>query len=97
VPTGNGQATEGRHARPAPPQPPTTDTESVPAALRGKGLGGGGQPSGMTLSGPGEDGEVESHAEGGARPAGGGAGGTRRDRRAAQRDAAKKGKKGPRR
>ncbi|MEV4055642.1 preprotein translocase subunit SecA [Amycolatopsis sp. NPDC049688] len=97
VPSGNGQATEGRHARPAPPQPPTTDTESVPAALRGKGLGGGAQPSGMTLSGPGEDGEVESHAEGGARPAAGGAGGTRRDRRAAQRDAAKKGKKGPRR
>lgn len=99
VPAGNGQPTEGRHARPAPPQPPTTDTESVPAALRGKGLGGSGQPSGMTLSGPGEDGEVESHAdEGGARPAaGGGAGGTRRDRRAAQRDAAKKGKKGPRR
>ncbi|MFB9682966.1 preprotein translocase subunit SecA [Amycolatopsis plumensis] len=100
VPTGNGQAaapSEGRHARPAPPQPPTTDTESVPAALRGKGLGGGGQPSGMMLSGPGEDGEVESHVEGGAQAAGGGAGGTRRDRRAAQRDAQKKGKKGPRR
>ncbi|WIX85348.1 preprotein translocase subunit SecA [Amycolatopsis sp. DG1A-15b] len=95
VPTGNGQAAEGRHARPAPPQPPTTDTESVPAALRGKGLGGGGQQSGMTLSGPGEDGEVESHADGEAQAAGGG--GTRRDRRAAQRDAAKKGKKGPRR
>ncbi|MFF1612653.1 preprotein translocase subunit SecA [Amycolatopsis sp. NPDC058278] len=97
VPTGNGQAAEGRHARPAPPQPPTTDTESVPAALRGKGLGGGGQQSGMTLSGPGEDGEVESHADGEAQAAGGGGGGTRRDRRAAQRDAAKKGKKGPRR
>ncbi|MGW4058403.1 preprotein translocase subunit SecA [Amycolatopsis sp. NPDC004747] len=97
VPTGNGQATEGRHARPAPPQPPTTDTESVPAALRGKGLGGGGQQPGMMLSGPGEDGEVESHVEGGPQAAGGGAGGTRRDRRAAQRDAAKKGKKGPRR
>ncbi|ADJ49692.1 preprotein translocase SecA subunit [Amycolatopsis mediterranei S699] len=100
VPTGNGQtaaSSEGRHARPAPPQPPTTDTESVPAALRGKGLGGGGQQPGMTLSGPGEDGEVESHAEGAAQAASGGAGGTRRDRRAAQRDAAKKGKKGPRR
>ncbi|MEU0529843.1 preprotein translocase subunit SecA [Amycolatopsis tolypomycina] len=97
VPVGNGQATEGRHARPAPPQPPTTDTESVPAALRGKGLGGGAPQSGMMLSGPGEDGEVESHAEGGPQAAGGGAGGTRRDRRAAQRDAAKKGKKGPRR
>ncbi|MFJ1760664.1 preprotein translocase subunit SecA [Amycolatopsis sp. NPDC088138] len=97
VGSGNGQAVpEGRHARPAPPQPPTTDTESVPAALRGKGLGGNNQQSGLTLSGPGEDGEVEAHAE----EAGGGAGGsgaTRRDRRAAQRDAAKKGKKGPRR
>ncbi|MEV6640191.1 preprotein translocase subunit SecA [Amycolatopsis sp. NPDC051371] len=97
VASGNGQASEGRHARPAPPQPPTTDTESVPAALRGKGLGGGGQQSGVTLSGPGEDGEVESHADGEAQAAGGGGGGTRRDRRAAQRDAQKKGKKGPRR
>src|SRR3954453_4321435 len=97
VASGNGQTgapSEGRHARPAPPQPPTTDTESVPAALRGKGLGGGGQPSGVTLSGPGEDGEVESHADGGAQTAGGGGGATRRDRRAAQRDAQKKGKKG---
>ncbi|GAB3133579.1 preprotein translocase subunit SecA [Amycolatopsis stemonae] len=93
---GNGQASEGRHARPAPPQPPTTDAESVPAALRGKGLGGGGQQSGMTLSGPGEDGEVESHSDGADQSAGG-AGGTRRERRAAQRDASKKGKKGPRR
>ncbi len=93
---GNGQAAaDGRHARPAPPQPPTTDTESVPAALRGKGLGGSGQRPGMTLSGPGEDGEVESHADG-ADEAGGGSG-TRRERRAAQRDAQKKGKKGPRR
>ncbi|MFG1646055.1 preprotein translocase subunit SecA [Amycolatopsis sp. NPDC049252] len=97
VGTGNGQAApEGRHARPAPPQPPTTDTESVPAALRGKGLGGNGQQSGLTLSGPGEDGEVEAHAEE-AGGAAGGSGATRRDRRAAQRDAAKKGKKGPRR
>ncbi|KDN23382.1 preprotein translocase subunit SecA [Amycolatopsis rifamycinica] len=100
VQAGNGQAAapaEGRHARPAPPQPPTTDPESVPAALRGKGLGGSGSQPGMMLSGPGEDGEVESHTEGGAQAAGGGGGGTRRDRRAAQRDAAKKGKKGPRR
>jgi len=97
VGSGNGQAVpEGRHARPAPPQPPTTDTDSVPAALRGKGLGGNSQQSGLTLSGPGEDGEVEAHAEG-AGDAAGGSGATRRDRRAAQRDAAKKGKKGPRR
>jgi preprotein translocase subunit SecA len=96
VASGNGQAAEGRHARPAPPQPPTTDTESVPSALRGKGLGGGGQ-QGVTLSGPGEDGEVESHAEGAAEASGGGSAASRRERRAAQRDAAKKGKKGPRR
>ncbi|WP_410620657.1 preprotein translocase subunit SecA [Amycolatopsis sp. cmx-8-4] len=97
VGNGNGQAVpEGRHARPAPPQPPTTDTDSVPAALRGKGLGGNSQQSGLTLSGPGEDGEVEAHAEE-AGDSAGGSGATRRDRRAAQRDAAKKGKKGPRR
>ncbi|MEV7092171.1 preprotein translocase subunit SecA [Amycolatopsis sp. NPDC051045] len=98
VVSGNGQAAaEGRHARPAPPQPPTTDTESVPAALRGKGLGGSGQPAGMTLSGPGEDGEVESHADSAEQASGGGSAASRRERRAAQRDAAKKGKKGPRR
>ena len=92
---GNGQPADGRHARPAPPQPPTTDTESVPSALRGKGLGGGGgQRPGVTLSGPGEDGEVESHADGGDEAGGSG---TRRERRAAQRDAQKRGKKGPRR
>ncbi|MFD9895342.1 preprotein translocase subunit SecA [Amycolatopsis sp. NPDC059027] len=97
---GNGQAPEGegegRHARPAPPQP-TTDTESVPSALRGKGLGGGGAQSGLTMSGPGEDGNVESHSDGPAEAAGGAGGGTRRERRAAQRAEAKKGKKGPRR
>ncbi|OXM67979.1 preprotein translocase subunit SecA [Amycolatopsis vastitatis] len=97
VSSGNGQAAEGRHARPAPPQPPATDTESVPAALRGKGLGGGAPQSGMMLSGPGEDGEVESHSEDGAQASGGGGAASRRERRAAQRDAAKKGKKGPRR
>ncbi|GAA4546165.1 preprotein translocase subunit SecA [Amycolatopsis samaneae] len=98
---GNGQApeNEGRHARPAPPQPPTTDTDSVPSALRGKGLGGGGGQTGLTMSGPSEDGSVESHSDSAAdEAAGGGAGGgTRRERRAAQRAEAKKGKKGPRR
>ena len=97
VSSGNGRASEGRHARPAPPQPPTTDTESVPAALRGKGLGGTAPQSGMMLSGPGEDGEVESHSDGEAQASGGGGSASRRERRAAQRDAAKKGKKGPRR
>ncbi len=95
VSSGNGQAAngDGRHARPAPPQAPATDTESVPNALRGKGLGGGSQ-SGLTLSGPSEDGGVESHSDG---DDGGDQSGTRRERRAAQRASQKKGKKGPRR
>jgi preprotein translocase subunit SecA len=96
VAAGNGQANgDGRHARPAPPQGPATDSESVPSALRGKGLGGGSQ-SGLTLSGPSEDGGVESHSDGGAGDSGDQSG-TRRERRAAQRAAQKKGKKGPRR
>ncbi|MFD6070829.1 preprotein translocase subunit SecA, partial [Amycolatopsis lurida] len=97
VGAGNGQAAngDGRHARPTPPQAPATDTESVPSALRGKGLGGGSQ-SGLTMSGPSEDGGVESHSDS-AGSAGGDQGGTRRERRAAQRASQKKGKKGPRR
>jgi preprotein translocase subunit SecA len=89
---GNGQATEGRHSRPAPPQQPTTDTKAVPSALRGKGLGGGSQ-AGLTFSGPAEDGNAESHADAESDDTAG----TRRERRAAQRAQAKKGKKGPRR
>ncbi|WP_410653568.1 preprotein translocase subunit SecA [Amycolatopsis sp. cmx-4-54] len=97
VGSGNGQAAngDGRHARPTPPQAPATDTESVPSALRGKGLGGGSQ-SGLTMSGPSEDGGVESHSDS-AGSAGGDQSGTRRERRAAQRASQKKGKKGPRR
>ncbi|MET7989922.1 preprotein translocase subunit SecA [Amycolatopsis sp. NPDC005232] len=85
----------GRHSRPTPPQPPTTDTESVPSALRGKGVGGGVQ-SGLTMSGPAEGGGVESHSDS-ADSDGAGGGNTRRERRAAERAQAKKGKKGPRR
>ncbi|MEU4667040.1 preprotein translocase subunit SecA [Amycolatopsis sp. NPDC023774] len=85
----------GRHSRPTPPQPPTTDTESVPSALRGKGVGGGVQ-SGLTMSGPAEGGGVESHSDSAGTDAAG-AGNTRRERRAAERAQAKKGKKGPRR
>jgi preprotein translocase subunit SecA len=90
---GNGHAAveSGRHSRPTPQQP-VTDTEAVPTALRGKGLGAGSQ-RGLTFSGPGEDGLVESHADGDGEAVGG----TRRERRAAQRASAKKGKKGPRR
>ncbi|MFK0245071.1 preprotein translocase subunit SecA [Amycolatopsis azurea] len=97
VGSGNGQAAngDGRHARPTPPQGPATDTESVPSALRGKGLGGGSQ-SGLTMSGPSEDGGVESHSDS-AGSDGGDQSGTRRERRAAQRASQKKGKKGPRR
>ena len=90
---GNGQATEGRHSRPAPPQKPATDTKAVPSALRGKGLGGGSQ-AGLTFSGPAEDGNAETHADADSDDTAG----TRRERRAAQRNQAKKGgKKGPRR
>jgi preprotein translocase subunit SecA len=75
--------------------------DRIPPALRGKGIGG--PPQGQqrfTYSGPAEDGGVESRgaAKGGGGAAGDGAGsGSRRDRRAAARDAQKKGKKGPRR
>jgi preprotein translocase subunit SecA len=90
---GNGQAAEGRHSRPAPPQQPSTDTKAVPSALRGKGLGGGSQ-AGLTFSGPAEDGNAESRADADSDDTAG----TRRERRAAQRNQAKKGgKKGPRR
>ncbi|HWD04056.1 MAG TPA: preprotein translocase subunit SecA [Amycolatopsis sp.] len=86
----------GRHARPTPPQPPATDPDAVPSALRGKGTGG--VQSRLTMSGPAEGGGVESHSDGaGSEPAGAATGGTRRERRAAERAQAKKGKKGPRR
>jgi preprotein translocase subunit SecA len=93
---GNGQAVadSGRHSRPAPPPQPTTDTKAVPSALRGKGLGGG-SPANLTFSGPDEDGGVESHSA--TDGSDDDASGTRRERRAAQRTSAKKGKKGPRR
>ncbi|WP_370934313.1 preprotein translocase subunit SecA [Amycolatopsis sp. cg13] len=94
---GNQAEDEGKHARPAPPQPPATDSDSVPSALRGKGLGGGVQ-SGLTMSGPSEGGGVESHSDSANdAEAGGAGGGTRRERRAAERAQSKKGKKGPRR
>ncbi|HET6502582.1 MAG TPA: preprotein translocase subunit SecA, partial [Amycolatopsis sp.] len=96
----------GRHAMPAPPQqpvptgpPPEPAPEPVPAALRGKGLSGE-APSGLTYSGPAEQGGVQSRrtaSAGGAAKAGDAAGSTRRERRAAARaqdKAVKKSKKG---
>ncbi|GAB3484985.1 preprotein translocase subunit SecA [Amycolatopsis cihanbeyliensis] len=106
LPTGNGQASAngGRHAKPTPPQPgqqpKQQEGEAVPAALRGKGLGGGGQ-QGMQLSGPAEGGGVESRGgggdDGGKQGGGSGGGNSRRERRAAARAEAKKNKKGARR
>jgi preprotein translocase subunit SecA len=74
--------------------------ERIPPALRGKGLGAPPQSQQkLTYSGPAEDGGVESrgnkNGQNGAESDGGS--GSRRDRRAAARDAQKKGKKGPRR
>jgi preprotein translocase subunit SecA len=64
--------------------------DKVPPALRGKGLGGATERA-LTFSGPAEDGNVDTHrdeAETEAFKAG-----SRRDRRAAARSQAKKGKK----
>ncbi|MGX7827791.1 preprotein translocase subunit SecA [Actinokineospora sp. 24-640] len=66
-------------------------SEQVPAALR-KGLGAP-SPQKLSYSGPAEGGGVSSHSEDSN---GNGAGGTRRERRQAARDSAKKGRK-PRR
>ncbi|MFC0109879.1 hypothetical protein [Kibdelosporangium aridum] len=81
----------GRHRiqdpAPQPPQP------QVPPALRG----GMTQPQQLNYSGPAEDGGVESHTEGADGAGGGSQSGTRRERRAAARANAKKGRKGPRR
>jgi preprotein translocase SecA subunit len=89
---GNGNG-RGRHAAPDPepePEPPT----NVPPALRGKGLGGPEQQR-LNYSGPTEDGSVESHED--SSEDDGPGSGTRRERRAAARANAKKGRKGPRR
>ncbi|GLW95330.1 preprotein translocase subunit SecA [Actinokineospora globicatena] len=67
--------------------------EKLPPALRGKGLDGP-APQRLNYSGPTEDGGVESHSD---TTGDNGAAGTRRERRQAARDQAKKGRKGPRR
>jgi preprotein translocase SecA subunit len=87
---GNGNG-RGRHAAPEPEPEPESN---VPPALRGKGLAGPGEQR-LSYSGPTEDGGVESHEAGEAEDDGGA--GTRRERRAAARANAKKGRKGPRR
>jgi preprotein translocase subunit SecA len=72
--------------------------EKIPPALRGKGLGAPSAPQQkLTYSGPAEGGGVESrnNSAGNGHDADGS--GTRRERRAAERAAQKKGKKGPRR
>ncbi|HVV10896.1 preprotein translocase subunit SecA [Amycolatopsis sp.] len=96
--------TAGRHSQQAPPQPPAREEprESVPSALRGKGLGNGdgAGPNGLTYSGPAEQGGVQRRgtaaAKAGAKEATGSQSGSRRERRAAAREQAKKTKKGGR-
>ena len=92
-----------RHARSVPEQPQVDDGErSAPAALQGNGLGtGNGQPA-MTYSGPAEGGGVESRGNAekqgsnGDKPGNSTRGSTRRERRAAEREQAKKNKRGAR-
>ncbi|HVK21268.1 MAG TPA: preprotein translocase subunit SecA [Actinokineospora sp.] len=66
----------------------STKAENVPLALRAKGIDAPAQQR-LSYSGPAEDGGVESHSEGSG-PAGGAQGGTRRERRQAERNAKKK-------
>ncbi|OLR90414.1 preprotein translocase subunit SecA [Actinokineospora bangkokensis] len=72
-----------------------TATEKLPPALRSKGLDGPATQR-LNFSGPAESGGVESRKEGPADDASGGSA-TRRERRQAARDQAKKGRRGPRR
>ncbi|MBA0125367.1 preprotein translocase subunit SecA [Haloechinothrix sp. YIM 98757] len=99
--SGDGKAAQGgKHATPPPPQPQAED-ESVPAALRGKGLDNRSDRA-LTLSGPDESGDVSKRGAGSERDgstagAGGAGSGSRRERRAAARAQAKKGKNRARR
>ncbi|HEV7651844.1 MAG TPA: preprotein translocase subunit SecA, partial [Actinophytocola sp.] len=92
------QATQQRQAPPPPPQqPPPPPQDQIPPALRGN------RPPEQqyTYSGPSEGGGVQSRGGqngNGQKPDGQqGQGNSRRERRAAARDAQRKGKKGPRR
>jgi len=73
--------------------------EKIPPAFRGKGLGAPPETGQrLTYSGPAEGGGVESKGNNSNnKQNGAGGNNSRRDRRAAERDAQKKGKKGPRR
>jgi preprotein translocase subunit SecA len=105
VPSEVGGNGSGRHSRPTPPQPAQDAGQqqrprgqAVPSALRGRGLGGDDGQRAMTYSGPAEGGGVETHgSQDSGDDADGSGGGTRRERRAAARANAKKGKKGARR
>ncbi|MPZ79089.1 MAG: preprotein translocase subunit SecA [Actinophytocola sp.] len=91
-------AQEAQTQRQAPP-PPAQQQDQIPPALRG-GRGSQQSEQQFTYSGPSEGGGVESRGGqngNGQKPGGQGSGGSRRERRAAARDAQKKGKKGPRR
>ncbi|WP_026424488.1 preprotein translocase subunit SecA [Actinokineospora inagensis] len=68
--------------------------ENLPPALRGKGLDAPTQQR-LSYTGPSESGDVESHSADADN--GDSQSGTRRERRQAARDQAKKGRKGPRR
>jgi preprotein translocase subunit SecA len=90
------QAAQGQPTqRQAPVQPPAPPQDQIPPALRGGQTQSDQQ---YTYSGPSEGGGVQSRGSqgGNGQTPGGAGGGTRRERRAAARDAQKKGK-GPRR
>jgi preprotein translocase subunit SecA len=97
----NGQQApaNGQPARPArrtPPPPPPAPETQVPAALRGKGLGGAQGQQRLNYSGPAESGGVQKQNEQND-DADGGSGATRRERREQQRARAKSDRKGSRR
>jgi preprotein translocase subunit SecA len=89
------QQAAARAAQAAAAQQAARPEDKIPPALRG-----GARPPDQqyTYSGPAEGGGVQSRGgQAGGNGQKPGSGGSRRDRRAAARDAAKKGKKGPRR
>ncbi|HEY4017108.1 MAG TPA: preprotein translocase subunit SecA [Pseudonocardiaceae bacterium] len=90
----NGEAT--RPARRTPPPPPPAPETQVPAALRGKGLGGAQGQQRLNYSGPAESGGVQKQSEQND-DADGGSGATRRERREQARARAKSDRKGSRR